>query len=174
MSIIYEALKKIDDSALRINEEGPVTKESQKKTKKRVFFMYALAACLGLISVNLFFYYLSQPKKNILPAIPIEKTSLQPHGTIQLSPQPQAPPTPLAPTPNQPPISEDLSLVNKQPERQFYLNGVFSSENEWFALVNNQIVQVGDNVNGAQVKEIGMDGVILEAEGSTIKLSSKK
>lgn len=54
------------------------------------------------------------------------------------------------------------------------LNGVFFSENEGYALINNRIVKEGDALEGVTVKRIKLDEVELEAEdGSTIKLSTK-
>jgi hypothetical protein len=60
----------------------------------------------------------------------------------------------------------------KKPAAQFVLNGVFFSQNEGCALINNHIVKKGDTVEGAVVKQIRLDEVELESDGAVITLKA--
>ena len=42
---------------------------------------------------------------------------------------------------------------------------------EWIAIINNQLVRVGENISGAIVRSIEQDGVLLDLNGQTIQLS---
>ena len=57
-------------------------------------------------------------------------------------------------------------------EPAFVLNGVFFEQGEGYALINNKIVRIGDEIEHAKVKEIKITGVEIEFEGKTIKLLS--
>ena len=154
MSIIYDALKKVEKS---FTKEPLQQKEIQKqpeppKFNSKVFLLYALIICLGLFIGNSVFRFLGRRKARppeaatiITPAIPESAPSL-----------------PAASLPAQVRKEVSLSLV---------LNGIFFSENEGYAVINNQIVKVGDTVEGATVKQIGFDEVELEFAGSTFKLN---
>jgi len=58
--------------------------------------------------------------------------------------------------------------------RRLDLNGVFYSGNEAYALMNNQIIKVGDIIEGAVVKRISLEGVELEKEGQFVQISTSK
>lgn len=152
MSIIYDALKKVEESSLpalkgKTNKEMPVS-----KNKMQNYLIYALFLALGLFFANMFFSYLTrqpplvQPKNKLLEpiALPIQQVNPALHAVIQN--------TEVAPKPT------------------FILNGVFSSGNEGYALINNQIVKIGDKINGAVVKKITAEEVTISFEGSEIKL----
>lgn len=51
------------------------------------------------------------------------------------------------------------------------LGGIFYNESAPSAVVNNKSVVIGDNVNGAMVREISRTRVVLEHEGKTIALT---
>lgn len=51
------------------------------------------------------------------------------------------------------------------------LNGIFYSENKgYYALINNRIAKIGDNIDGAVVKSINLDEVRLAFDGKVIRL----
>lgn len=152
MSIIYDALKKIEraqepiDSSVKINKGG--------KPKLKIYSVYVLAVCLGLFIASIFFNLFARQfqndfKKvqdvNLSPALPKDVTS-----------------TPLS------------AEVKKEPQPSLVLNGVFFSENQGYALINNQIVKEGDLVEGALVLRITLEEVELKYRGSTIKLFASR
>ena len=66
---------------------------------------------------------------------------------------------------NTPEVSPVDSLV---------LNGVFFSKDTGYALLNNHVVKEGDFIEGAKVKRITLDGVVLEYSGREVKLYAGK
>ena len=80
------------------------------------------------------------------------------------------PTNPAAPaaTPSQ------LPEEKKPAETSFILNGIFFSDNDGYALVNNQIVRENDYVDKAKVSLITPNTVQLDNAGSTITLSTHR
>jgi hypothetical protein len=138
-----------------------------------------LLVCVGIFIANTFFSFLSQASK--------AKTSSPVAQTQQVSinkTQPSALPQELLSTEStrqeiSPPEIKEPSLpivadVQRQSLPTLILNGVFFSQDEGYALVNNQIVKEGDLVDGARVKQITLDTVELDFQGSVIKLTTSK
>jgi len=76
-----------------------------------------------------------------------------------------------------PPLSEKTSLAKeeqKAPETTFVLNGIFFSDNDGYALINNQIVRENDLVDGAKVKKITANSVELNSQEKLITLSTRR
>lgn len=53
----------------------------------------------------------------------------------------------------------------------FVLTGITGSEGDLIAVINNQLVRVGDRVSGASVVEIQKDQVVIEANGRRVTLT---
>lgn len=127
-----------------------------KKTSP--WLIYILVVCAGFALGNYAYNYFNLknkpglPEQKTLPAQPKAETPL-PVPVKQIAPEP-----PVKPADN-----PELSLV---------LNGVFFERGESYALINNKIVRVGEQIEGATVKEIAITGVELEFEGKTIRLLS--
>lgn len=148
MSIIYDALKKVAVSTNdNINSKG---KPDKKERKPKSRLLYILTICFGLFVVSVFLIFSTKeqnpPRSNITKSQDTNLSSA---------------------------ISKPAD-IQKQSKISFSLNGVFFSENEGYALINNQIVKEGDKIDGATVMRIGLDEVELEFEGSTIKLSNTR
>ena len=161
MSIIYDALKKVEKS----NSVTPKV-EGKKNTfsagpKTKTYLLYILVVCLGAAIANMFLGVFAKPvkvvKANKAVALPILHSA--------------APAKELQPVvPSSPPAEP-----RKQPEfPPLVLNGVFFSQAEGYALINNRIVKEGDTVDGALVKRIRLEEVELEFEGSVTKLSTNR
>ncbi|OGX43894.1 MAG: hypothetical protein A3G38_03065 [Omnitrophica WOR_2 bacterium RIFCSPLOWO2_12_FULL_51_8] len=158
MSIIYDALKKVECSAAA--ETKPRLKAKISKPRKiGLAAAYLLAAGLGVMLGNFIFSVLISPSTPARDAPAKQAMQEPPKAAAPLAPAglalEQAPPAKVSGAPN---------LV---------LNGIFFSRDEGYALINNQIVKEGDEVDGATVKEINIDEVELAALGSTIKLSCR-
>lgn len=54
------------------------------------------------------------------------------------------------------------------------LNGIFFSGNEGYALINNQIVKAGEEIDGALLREIDKDEVKIEINGSIRVLTLRR
>ena len=176
MSIIYDALKKVEtkiaDSGIK-PEVLDLPKKSPSKLKSYLFYLLILGA--GFLIAGTIFI-LSNPQKKpwdmlnkiAKPAAGLKKITTAVSEKLKLPTLAKEPPTsvPISPTPSEEPASGSPPIL--------VLNGVFFSENEGYALINNQIVREGDAVNGATVERINLQGVELKSEGSVIQLSTVK
>lgn len=61
--------------------------------------------------------------------------------------------------------------VSSRRQGPFRLTGVSRSGSDWMAIINNELVRVGETVNGAEVKEIRSQEVLLDFKGQTLTLS---
>lgn len=166
MSIIYDALQKVQNNisketaAPQAKNDAP--KASPAKTKIKPYFIYILALCLGLVLSNFAYNFVSE-KKNSAP--------------VRVTPAPRLVTPPVSPV-KQPPVVQPLN--SQEPsnpnatgaEPALMLNGVFFEQGEGYALINNKILRLGDEIDGAKITEITIDGVSLDSNGKTIKLAS--
>ncbi|MGE5307604.1 MAG: hypothetical protein ACM3OC_00790 [Deltaproteobacteria bacterium] len=87
------------------------------------------------------------------------------------------PPRPYTVQPPAPaPVQQTLDAVKKkvkQTVEPFELNGICLSGSETFALINNQMVQEGDEVDGATVVKIGEEEVELKHNDKIIRLQTR-
>ena len=162
MSIIYDALKKVEES--NIKEVKPQVEASERNRRSlKTYLLYGLAACIGLFAVNLLFTFLSRPKQIVKVDKAGPVPALQTQAPLQIQVPVQQPAQQTAPR---------SSPVKMSSKGLLILNGIFFSENEGYALINNHIVKEGDTVNGAIVKRIGVDEVELEIDGESAKLTT--
>jgi len=144
MSIIYDALKKVENTLVN-SQEAKGEKNLKPKPKPKSYLLVVLAVCLGFFIANILLKLQPPhpgPHKTIPSPLPLFKA---------LSPLESAP------------IQTSSSLT---------LNGVYFSGDEGSALINNRLVKKGDKVNGATVLQIYLDEVELERNGYIIKLSN--
>jgi len=199
MSIIYDALKKVEKSVDQNKNAQPQRDEAggiqgkvflprSMSLKLRIGLILFLFAALGSLSIgaylNLLAKQLAYKKMSLSQAKPL------PSSPVQYKPVSQIP---LQPS-TLPPVSQgsisDASEVKASgtPEtssvpiappknriEKLILSGVFYSEGQGYALINNQILQVGDVVEGLTLKKVTLEGVELERQdGSLNFLSNKK
>ena len=160
MSIIYDALKKVEESSAK--NLGAGLDKSSKSMPKKIpeILIYVLVVCLGFFVANIFFgFFVTKDQSGVDKK---QKVSIYPELPKE---------TPLEVSPS---VSvEDKVKTKKELSASFVLNGVFFSGNEGYALINNRLVKKGDKIDGVTVVGIALDEVDLEAEGSIIKLSNK-
>ncbi|MDD5477007.1 MAG: hypothetical protein PHG87_02195 [Candidatus Omnitrophica bacterium] len=156
MSIINEALKKTEQYI----QQNEAKKNSflDKKSGPRPFLLYILILLLG-ISLSSFIFSLLGDKI---------KTAQAPNKTAIALQQPVV----LAPLPEEPALAkkEEKNI----PEAAFVLNGIFFSDNDGYALINNQIVRENDSVDGAKVMKIAANTVELNNQEKLITLSTRR
>lgn len=134
MSIIYEALKKVERADLFRQNVSRNQQKPRPNRKLKILLIYLIVICAGIV---------------------IAKLSPLSPPTVQKKAEPITLVVPQAP----------------QPKHTFVLNGVFFSDEEGYALINNKVVKEGDELDGRLVKKITMDEVeLLEVSGSIIKL----
>lgn len=62
------------------------------------------------------------------------------------------------------------SLADLEESQSLHLSGIFWDEANPTAIINDQIITVGGEINGKKIVEIRKDKVILEADGQTTEL----
>jgi len=168
MSIIYDALKKVEET---YNKNLLPETDKKHKPKRKTYLSYGLVLCAGLIiaglSFNFFTFFYSNLSKSESDTVYSKKSQSPKAGQNAAMP-------PETSSPNELPIVS-LPERKKQLESSLVLNGVFFSENEGgYALINNQIVKEGDVINGATIKKIGLDEVKVELQDSVFILSDRR
>jgi hypothetical protein len=168
MSIIYDALKKIEKS-YSVTPKREDKKDSPDRSKTKIYLVYILVVCLGAVIANIFFSFFPKAgkvnklnKASALTTLPPQEIKKQPNTT--------APPEAKVEV-NLPPAPTE---TKRQVELPLVLNGVFFSQNEGYALINNRIMKEGDTIEGAVVKHIGLEEVDVEFEGTIIKLYTNR
>lgn len=155
MSIINEALKKTEQYI----QENEVKKNPlpDKKGGPRLFLLYILILLAGIFLSSFIFRLLGDKIKTTQPqkkaAIAIQEPAI------------------LPPLHEEPILPEE---EKKAPETAFVLSGIFFSDNDGYALVNNQIVRENDLVDGAKVARITANTVELDSAGKLIILSTRR
>ena len=172
MSIIHDALKKTEKTVNNPAEENDPNKPSpevraalkKKPLRKRIktIFLYLFIAALGLFLGDRYFGYITTQVKSMFKS------------PVRIRPQPSPSAAGIASKPG-PTLLENIPILpsRKKESRELKLNGVFFSQNEGFALINNRMVKVGDLVAGAKILKIELDEVELEQDGAVVKLSTK-
>lgn len=160
MSIIYDALKKVEESAGLGSKIGV---DEAPKARHKNYLIYALVVGVGIVIANLFFNFFSKvPSRTYLEASKGGEVSKIALPTVNIAKETSAVEV----------IKPSSSVTKESPS--LALNGIFYSDNQGYALINNQIVKEGDSVSGANVKVISSNEVELDYEGQVIKLSAFK
>jgi hypothetical protein len=156
MSIINEALKKTEEHL----QKNAAKEDSlpPKPIKPKSFLLYILILLAGLFLGNSIFELLRYKIQAAAQLPQKESSSIQPPVNSPLSPA----------LPVEPPQK------SKPETPSFILNGIFFSDNDGYALINNQIVRENDYVAGAKVGLITTNIVELDNAGQTITLSTNR
>lgn len=175
MSIIYEALKKVEKSTAPQKTDT----ERSRRLKPKIFLLYILLVCAGIFIANIFFNFLAGVSKVSInsPIVKVQQTQTTKSQAPVLSWELPTPESSKKEIPLPEVKKASLPVVvdtKRQSEPELTLNGVFFSQEEGYALINNRIVKEGDLVEGAVVKRIALDEVELDFQGSVIKLNSNK
>jgi len=176
MSIINEALKKTEEHLLKNSaKDNPL---STKTLAPKPFMLYILILIAGLLLGSLIF--------NLLKHLPQNNTSLTKKNSLTFPSQAHRAQTQQTPVENTQPIVQttDSSLASIPPNQplterkpdkaNFILNGIFFSDNDGYALINNQIVRENDYIDGAKVSLITANNVQLDSAGQTITLTTPR
>lgn len=158
MSIIYDALKKVENSANN-NPDGGKNPDNRLKHNLKLYLLYALVVCIGIVIANLFFNYVSRSNK-------LAKGSQKPAARLITKIKPLS--TPSSSVSKQ--TTQAPSAPKGASDKNYVINGIFFSDGESYALINNIIVKQGDTVDGALVKRIEPNEVELDTGGKPIIL----
>ena len=156
MSIINEALKKTEQD-LKKNTANDQPKPIGR-ARPKPYLLYILILLAGFALSNSIFGLLQHKIKTI------QAPNKNAAAVDQIINPP--PFLPILPSPS--------PQEHKPIETSFVLNGIFFSDNDGYALVNNQIVRKNDFVDGAKVSLITANSVQLDNAGETITLSTRR
>jgi len=159
MSLIHEALEKIDQGnkisflsraeaeTILSGKEIPVQKEKQAEVTANgiIYWIGGMILLLFILGIAYLLVDSLRPSRGKA-------------GPLVFSPAPVMSPTkPLG----------FLSVLN----HRFSLTGITQVGSEFNAIINNQVVRVGDWVSGARVSSINNEEVTLESGGELISLN---
>lgn len=139
---------------------------------KLIYLIYLLMVVAGFFLAKFtfsFFINRQEPKtQEMITSLPADI----PPAQMQVNPNQEAKTAvtfepPLLETPSAPQEVEKTAP-------QLLLNGIFFDEAQPYALINNQIVKRGDMIEGVNVVQILTNEVVLEFEGTTIKLKTSR
>ncbi|HTY45602.1 MAG TPA: type II secretion system protein N [Patescibacteria group bacterium] len=154
MSIIYDALRKV--------EKKVVPPHVTAGRKIWLYMLFASVALCGFFLAGL----ISTLSVKALARLKPPKTAAIAAAAHNRAPAAvAAPAAAVVAAPATAPSAARPNLV---------LNGVFFSDQDGYALINNQIVKEGDTIENAKVTAVVKDGVELEVEGKPLKLTLKK
>ena len=156
MSIINEALKKTEQS-IHKNSLPEIPKSATKP-----YIIYILILIAGLFLSNFVFVLLRHKTETAVTVKKSPDLTDQPVKEIKTIP-------PISVVTPEPTLEE-----NKTPQANFVLSGIFFSDNDSYALVNNKIVRENDSVDGATVKTITANTVELDSKGLLITLATQR
>jgi len=161
MSIIYDALKKVEGDISKPKPVSGVSGGLPKRTFKLVpFIAYSFAVLLALFSMKMVYDLITSPRQ----AKQVKKEPGRSLNVVAAANQP-ALLSKHIPTLNTQEITEELP--------DLVLNGIFFSGGSGYALINNQILEEGDGISGLVVRRITEGDVELKAKNSVVTLSLK-
>jgi hypothetical protein len=138
----------------------PEPKQAPKKSAFGSYLLYCILICAGVLIAKFAFDALT-PRFT-----PHAKPAL-----VTRAPQRAALQPPPAP-PQQSPL-ETMKKTVKRVVEPFELNGIYVSAGDSCALINNKMVQEGEEVDGATVVKISEDEVQLSRDNKTFTLQSR-
>ena len=164
MSIIYDALKKIQQQT-----QEPQTKETRAPQKPNLkiplkILIFALFITAGFYLAKFVFSYVRDMNKKR----EIKQTQQRIFITPKKENLPNSSGSNLAKKATA--IIQTLQEPETKTRPSLNLNGIFYSGKDSWALINNRIVQQGDEIEGATVKKITEGEVILDFYGEEIHL----
>ena len=183
MSIIYDALKKVETQVDK-SDHSPLQFKIHKGAKPKfyTYLIYLLVLCGGFFAANLLFKFIFPDgqlaaKKAMQPvvALPLKiSPKIAPKPEVKLQKQETSNVAPESPQEIPSSSKDNLLLPPETQERTtplFVVSGVFFSENQGYAIINDRVVKQGDVIEGAMVERINADGVKLKYEDVVIELS---
>jgi len=136
--------------------------------------LYLLIAFAGMLAAKLFFDFAFSGSRAPRPPAAISKPAAP--APAQVAPSTDAAADNLSALSGasgnaDKDAAEDKKTAAAEPPL-LVLNGTLLSDGEKFAIINNQIVKMGDEIDGAVVKRITVNAVELEFAGKPLSITS--
>ncbi|MBU0549824.1 MAG: hypothetical protein KJ838_05885 [Candidatus Omnitrophica bacterium] len=147
MSIIYDALKKVQGQEAGENKAGPNSsrQDSSKSPRKNYIIAFLLLVIVSIIFTSRF---ISIPDFSFKDIFTRKQNSSK----------------------NQTEVSDKNAFYSASSTADLSLQGIFYSEGKYTALINDEIVEVGDRIGEAEVLEITQKGVEVAFKGLKVYL----
>lgn len=169
MSIIYEALKKTQDSPKGENPAAASASPKEPPRPKAPPRRKQASLALAGIALGIF---LAWALMNKLAGTSAKNTALSPQAQGQPSER-QTLVNPLPPGNSGAPSDTAGAHASGQQTPHFILNGIVLSDEGNLALINGQVSKVGDEIEGAKIEEIANKQVVLSFKNQKIVLKNK-
>ncbi len=163
MSIIYEALKKLENKISQ-NQKEPSPRQHKISRKTT----WGLIIFLSLIIIVSLYLVVSTTGKNLLPKPPKKEKPEK----IQAPPKEELPPE--IKTPKKPPPPQETPVAEKPlPEArpQVELEGILYDEVNPLVIIDKKYYRKGESFQGMKIVDIDKDWVEFEYKGETFKVS---
>lgn len=173
MSIIYEALKKLSPRDTELQGSNPPQKSTTLSAalKPRAVFL-RIALALGGITIGILAAWLATARLNG-PTAAVAHKPMRPAA----SPNPAASPSQNADASDSLTIGAERQNVQEKLSTyeapELILNGIVLSADGNLALINEEILKVGDDIREAKVEEITDKQVTLTFQNQEIILKKK-
>jgi len=152
MSIIYEALKKVEGQKKILAPESipqsiplPVEREEKKVSKDKKLFLPPIVILLIVLGLSVLPFILPQQKQaqeqEIIAPV-AEKREIDPVRVPE--PKSQAP--------------EEV-ILRKEPVQEYVLEGIVYDPKAPFALINGRVIKESDELDGFRIDKISEDNV---------------
>jgi cytoskeletal protein RodZ len=143
-----------------------------EKSGFKVYLLYGVLIVLGIFLAKVAFDMFS-PRSNGKPksSASYSKSSKNPAGSSAGSSQTKT--SSLRPAQKAEPIKA-LKKRFREATEPYILSGVYFDADKGYCIINDQILEEGDEIEGAEVVKITLDEVVLDSKGKTIRLSTHK
>jgi type II secretory pathway component PulC len=170
MSIIHEALKKVQQKLAPKADEIEVTDETPQKhpIQNEIKSILALV-CATLITIASALYIWQQfqthaPKGQTFAQRSFDQLIHQIHP-VNTKPTALAAPKPLAQLTINPPATKNPDSAKPAPVT-LNIHGIMANANGNLALINDQVYQEGDDLDGAKIVKINLDSITISNNGT--------
>lgn len=172
MSVIHEALKKAESGIA-----ASKIKDSKKpRFKLNVYFFAIPIIFIGVFLASVFFKFFSPSSADSKKTVVLNAGAAVGKALTQAEPKNQDESTEII---GKIPSNKDNVTTEPQKDKStltlnFVLNGIFFSQEQGYALINNRIVKEGDIIDGATVEKITPNSAELKTEAGPLTLSTAK
>ncbi len=184
MSIIYDALKKVEPNTVDPQNQNPAAPPAKPVSPKGPSLLPVLGVSLlfGVFGFWVAQYLFNSIFKGPLSLVRPSKAQAravqrrQQPAAVSVKPAPVpvaavAPSPAVVPAPAAQPVA--VEPVADEAPTEMYLNGCFLADADRFALINNKIVREGDVFQGYEVSQIREDEVDLKKGGTIYTISNR-
>ena len=176
MSIIYEALKKTQNSSKNITADITSNAGQEQNPRKAGKIPYLMPALVIVSGLGFIFFIILGKYQEIDKVSVVRKPEIKESVSRALSfdkykNSPSIPSSSFSSLPFQGVPWEEKNPQRLQPD--FVVNGIVISPDGNIALINDQIIRAGDNIEDAKVERIEDSRVVLSYHGREIVLKAK-